>query len=102
MHPQRMSKPLQWLIQEPKRLQLECTGFGINLVSGNYEFACLAVVEDHEFWSRFGGLIEANWEASGLRMYSTADRHVVRSLLADESWSNEGLFAISEGLRCLV
>lgn len=101
MHPQRMSEPLQWLMQDREHLRLECTGFGINLVSGNYEFACLAVVEDHEFWTRYGGVIEANWEANGLRMYSTADRSSVRSLLADESWSNEGLFALSEGIRRL-
>lgn len=101
MHPQRMSEPLQWLMQDRERLRLECTGFGINLVSGNYEFACLAVVEDEEFWTRYGGVIEANWEASGLRMYSTADRSSVRNLVADDSWTNEGLFALCEGLRRL-
>ena len=52
---------------------MECTGFGLNLVSGNYEFACLIVIDDEDFWTRYGGVIEANWESRLLRQYSSLD-----------------------------
>ncbi|MFC7615351.1 helix-turn-helix domain-containing protein [Actinokineospora soli] len=100
MHPSRLSEPMRWLL-DGQRMRMECTGFGLNLVSGNYEFACLTVVEDEEFWARFGGAVEANWEATGLRVYSTLDREFVAELMRDESWSNEGLFAFLLGLRRL-
>jgi hypothetical protein len=102
MHPGRASEPMRWLLEEPGRMRMECTGFGLNLVSGNYEFASLVVVEDDEFWARYGGHIEANWESAGLRLYSSLDRELLTELIGDESWSNEGLFAFCEGLRRLA
>lgn len=101
MHPSRLSEPMRWLMDEPGRLRMECTGFGLNLVSGNYEFASLIVIDDDEFWTRFGGHVEANWESAGLRVYSSLDRALVEELIADESWSNEGLFAFLLGLQRL-
>lgn len=101
MHPSRLSEPMRWLMGRPGRLRMECTGFGLNLVSGNYEFAGLIVIDDDEFWTRFGGHIEANWEASGLRVYSSLDSAGIAELAADESWSNEGLFAFLLGLQRL-
>lgn len=104
MHPSRLSEPMRWLLDRPlgERLRLECTGFGLNLVSGNYEFPSLIVIDDEEFWARFGGQIEANWEASNLRRYSTRDTDLLTGLLADVAWSNEGLFAILQGFRRLA
>ncbi|TNC19413.1 transcriptional regulator [Amycolatopsis alkalitolerans] len=101
MHPSRLSDAMRWLFDAPGRLRMECTGFGLNLVSGNFEFAGLIVVEDEEFWARFGGLIEANWESSTLRQYSTLDRSLLTELMSDVAWSNEGLFALLQGLRRL-
>lgn len=102
MHPARLSEPMRWLLHEkPDTLRMECTGFGLNLVSGNYEFACLIVVESDEFWSRFGGRIEANWESSSLRQYSSLDDGALAALALDDAWSNEGLFALMQGLRRL-
>jgi hypothetical protein len=101
MHPSRMSAPMRWLT-ENGALRMECTGFGLNLVSGNYEFACLIVIEDERFWQEHGGLIEANWEATGMRQYSTQDRELLGELAADVAWSNEGLFAYLQGLRRLA
>jgi DNA-binding XRE family transcriptional regulator len=101
MHPSRLSEPLRWLTETPHALRMECTGFGLNLVSGNYEFASLIVVDDEEFWHRYGGHIEANWESAGLRLYSSLDRELLAELVADERWSNEGLFALIQGLRRL-
>ncbi|GHF44557.1 hypothetical protein FHX82_001837 [Amycolatopsis bartoniae] len=104
MHPSRLSEPMRWLLERPlgERLRMECTGFGLNLVSGNYEFPSLIVIEDEEFWLRFGGQIEANWEASNLRRYSTLDTDLLSDLLADVAWSNEGLFAVLQGFRRLA
>ena len=80
---------------------MECTSFGLNLVSGNFEFAGLIVIEDDEFWARFGGQIVANWESSGLRQYSSLDGELLGELAQDVAWSNEGLFALLQGLRRL-
>jgi hypothetical protein len=102
MHPGRASEPMRWLLEQPGRLRMECTGFGLNLVSGNHEFASLIVIDDDEFWVRYGGHIEANWESAGLRLYSSLDCELLTELISDESWSNEGLFAFCEGLRRLA
>lgn len=101
MHPNRLSDPMRWLTDNPERVRTECTGFGINLVSGNYEFPGLIVVEDEEFWKQYGGDLETNWEADGLSLYSSADRELVNELVSDDSWSNEGLFAMLQGIRRL-
>ena len=101
MHPSLLSDPMHWLLDEPGRLRMECTGFGLNLVSGNYEFASLVVIEDDEFWTRYGGSIFANWEAHSLRQYSSLDPNLLAELISDEAWSNEGLFALLQGLRRL-
>jgi len=102
MHPSRLSDPMRWLLVEnPAALRVECTGFGLNLVSGNFEFACLIVVESDDFWSRYGGQVEANWESSALRQYSSLDSDSLAELAAEDTWSNEGLFALTQGLRRL-
>lgn len=102
MHPSRLSEPLRYLMAESGRLHLECTAFGLNLVSGNYEFACLIVIDDEDFWPRYGGVVEANWESSALRRYSSTDDELLADLIADEAWSNEGLFAMTQGLHRLA
>ncbi len=101
MHPSRLSAPMRWLMDHPNQLRMECTGFGLNLVSGNFEFPGLIVIDDEEFWIRFGGQIEANWESSSLREYSSLDRDLLSELAADDTWSNEGLFALLQGFRRL-
>ncbi len=102
MHPSRLSPPMRWLTDHPDSWRLECTGLGLNLVSGNYEFASLIVIDDEDWWDQFGGSIEANWESDTLRRYSTLDRDLIESLVLDPAWSNEGLFALAQGLRRLA
>lgn len=104
LHTTRMSAPMRWLAEhpDPTAWRIECTGFGLNLVSGNFEFASLIVVEDDEWWDRFGGAVEANWEAEGVRRYSTLDRQGIARLVQDDTWSNEALFALLQGLRRLA
>ncbi|WP_239153933.1 transcriptional regulator [Amycolatopsis sp. FDAARGOS 1241] len=102
LHPTKLTEPMSWLMAQPGRLRMECTGFGLNLVSGNYEFASLIVIDDEEFWAHYGGVVEANWESATLRQYSTTDDELVTELLGDVAWSNKGLFAMSQGLRRLA
>jgi hypothetical protein len=101
MHPSRLSESMRWLTGVSGVLRIECTGFGLNLVSGNYEFASLVVIDDEDFWRQYGGHIEANWESAGLRLYSSFDRELLAELIAGEHWSNEGLFALLLGIRRL-
>ncbi|WP_203935609.1 hypothetical protein [Planosporangium mesophilum] len=99
----RLSGPMRWLMDNANTDQwrMECTSFGFNLVSGNFEFASLIVIDDEDWWARFGGRVEANWESEGLRRYSSLDRDGLDSLIHDPSWSNEGLFAFAQGIRRL-
>jgi hypothetical protein len=99
----RLSAPMRWLIEhsDTEHWRMECTGFGFNLVSGNFEFASLIIVEDEEWWARFGGQVEANWESEGLRRYSSRDREALAGLADEPTWSNEGLFAFLLGLSRL-
>ena len=71
----RLSQPMRWLIDhaDTDDWRMECTGFGLNLVSGNFEFASLVVIENEEWWEQFGGQVEANWESEGLRRYSSQE-----------------------------
>jgi hypothetical protein len=103
-HANLLSEPLRWLLdhQDPSAYRLECVGFGVNLLTGNYEFPCLIVINDEEWWARFGGQIEANWEIRRVRLYSSRDAAGLQDLMLDPRWSNEGLFAFIEGLRRLA
>ena len=98
-HTDLLSAPLRWLLErkDSDAYRTECVGFGINLLSGNYEFACLVVIDDEEWWGRFGGQLQANWEVERIRLYSSRDTASLRDLMRDPQWSNEGLFAFSEG-----
>lgn len=100
----RLSAPMNWVaghLDDHSR-RTECTGFGFNLLTGNYEVASLIVVHDDSWWTTYGGHIEANWESVGLRRYSTLDRDALTTLVLDPAWSNEGLFALLQGLRRLA
>jgi hypothetical protein len=104
MHHNRLSVPMRWLMehQVDESWRMACTGFGYNLLTGNYEFASLIAVHDESWWDEYGGHIEANWESAGLRRYSTGDRDAIIGLILDPAWSNEGLFALLQGLRRLA
>ncbi len=100
-HRQTISEPMSWLLEHPEAYRLVCTGFGINMLSGNYEFACAAIIDDLSWWDAYGNRVQANWEAMRLHCYSSRDTEGLAKLIADRRWSNEGLFALLEGLRCL-
>jgi hypothetical protein len=103
-HADRLSEPMQWLIdrRHTDAYRVECVGFGINMVTGNYEFPCLIMIDDDEWWARYGGQVEANWEMDRIRRYSSRDTAGLQAVATDPRWSNEGLFAFLEGLRRLA
>ncbi len=104
MHPSLLSDPMRWLMdrQGSDAWRMESTAVGINLVSGNYEFANLIVIDDEEWWVKHGGQVRANWESSGLHRYSSLDTARLESLALDSRWSNEGFFAFTQGCRRLA
>jgi hypothetical protein len=101
MHPERLTNPMRWLVEHPDAWRTECTGVGFNTMTGNYEFASLIVIDDETWWTRHAGAVEANWESSTLRRYSTRDTPALAAPAHDPAWSNEGLFAFLQGLRRL-
>jgi len=101
LHLEALSEPMRWLIDHPYGYLVEATAFGINMVSGNYEFACLAIVDDPAWWTQYGNRLQGNWEAAQVLAYSSRDTAGLAHLAADPTWSNEGLFALVEGLRRL-
>jgi hypothetical protein len=54
------------------------------------------------WWTRDGGQVEANGEMERVRRYSSRDAAGLQALITDPRWSNEGLFALLEGLRRLA
>jgi hypothetical protein len=104
MHPSLLSDPMRWLMdrQGSDAWRMESTAVGINLVSGNYEFANLIVIDDEEWWVKYGGQVRANWESSGLHRYSSLDTARLEALALDPRWSNEGFFAFTQGCRRLA
>ena len=92
-------EPLHWLLKHRDELTLECTGFGFNLKTGNYEFAILLAVHNPEFWVSYGSVVQPNWEAKEnlTKLYSTEEKKISQ-LLKTPSWTDEGLFVFREGL----
>ena len=102
-HLSRLSAPMRALINgSAGSWTAECTGFGINLASGNYEFAGLIAIHDDQWWLDHGGDLRGNWETDGVRRYSSRDHEGIAHLIEDDRWSNEGLFAFLQGLRRLA
>ncbi|WP_067973829.1 hypothetical protein [Mycolicibacter icosiumassiliensis] len=104
LHHTRLSQPMRWLVEraDSDAWRAECTGFGLNLVNGNYEFASLITIDDEEWWNSFGGQLVTNWEAESIRIYSSLDIDRISQLTTDEHWSDEGLFAFLQGIRRLA
>ncbi|WAL64510.1 helix-turn-helix transcriptional regulator [Amycolatopsis cynarae] len=102
MHPSRMSAPMKWLTSKEDRLRTTCSGLGLNLVNGNYEISCAITVSEPEFWPRFGGNLEANWETKGLRIITNTDVKFLHSLASASNWCNEGIFGLMRGLQSQI
>lgn len=99
-HEQVLSAPMRWLA-DAGTATYQCTGAGLNLLTGNFEFACLIIVPDEQFWNQFSGSCTPNWEAAGAELHSTADPGRLATLITDPRWTEEGVFALVQGLRAL-
>lgn len=64
-------------------------------------FTALIAIDAADFWSRYGGQVQATWEPSALRQYSSLDSESLAELVYDPSWSNQGLFTLLQGPRRL-
>lgn len=102
LHQERHADPMRPLLGTPDHLRMTCNGFGINLLSGTYEVPCLITIEDEHWWDQWGHLIAGNWETMSVDTYSSMDTDSLAALIHDPRWSNEGLFALIEGLRYLA
>lgn len=101
LHHTQLSQPMRWLVERAGS-DTWCTGFGLNLVNGNYEFACLITIEDDQWWTSFGGQLIANWESEGIRIYSSLDTEGISQLVNDGRWTDEGIFAFLQGIQRLA
>lgn len=99
----RECEALKWFLDNKDSYDLECTSFGIDLVSGNYEFAILLAVHDVEYWNKFGSLMKTNWEllSDVNPSVHSRDREQLSELAQKSDWTGEGLVAFVEGLRRL-
>ncbi len=103
LHRHHRSEPVAWLLDRAgDAFRTECTGFGYNLINGTFEFPCLIVIDDESWWTQWGHMVEANWEALRVHRYSSLDSDGLAALVHDPRWSNEGLFAYLQGLRRLT
>lgn len=99
-HGQALTEPMKWLT-ETDGATYQCTGAGLNLLTGNFEFACLIIVPDERFWDQFSGNCVPNWEAQGINRISSSDPAQLELLITDPRWTSEGLFAFVQGLTML-
>jgi hypothetical protein len=93
---------MAWLLDRgPDAYRMECTGLGLKMVTSDYEFSCLILIDDESWWDRFGHLVEANWEAAHVHRHSSLDTVGLEALVSDPRWGNESLFTFLQALRRL-
>ncbi|MEM7272667.1 MAG: helix-turn-helix domain-containing protein [Actinomycetota bacterium] len=102
LHKEHRQPAMAALLESPDAFQVRLTGFGFNLLSGTYEAACLIVIDDENWWVDWGHTIAGNWETTSIDCYSSSDADGIAALAHNPRWSNEGLFALIEGLRSLL
>lgn len=59
------------------------------------------MIHDECWWQTFGGQIQMNWEAGRILQYTTRDTDGLTTLIHEDTWSNDGVFALIQGLRRL-
>lgn len=94
-------EPLASFMKEQPHLEI--TGFGFNLVSGNYEVTMLCVVQNGDFWSNHKGQLITNWEASLINepFLSTSQEDKILDIIRRKDWTGSGLYSVARGLKRL-
>jgi len=59
------------------------------------------VIDDEDWWDRFGHLVESNWEAERVNRHSTLDTAGLEALLGDPRWADEKPVLPTPALRRL-
>jgi hypothetical protein len=93
---------IAWILDHRERVTWEMTAFCVSMIHGNYDFACLLAVHDAEFWTRFGGLMEASWESEEHLFLSSKDEAAWRAVLAQPNWESQAMIACVEGRKRLA
>ena len=55
------------------------------------------MIEDDDWWDRFGHRVESNWEAERVNRHSSLDTAGLQALVADPRCGNESLFSLLHG-----
>jgi len=93
--------PLKYFREHEGGYKNEIVGFGLNAVTGNYEFAMLLAVLDTWYWNTFSRQANPNWEQAGIEAVSSKDPSRIASLLLTGNWAPESVFHFVEGLMRL-
>jgi hypothetical protein len=96
---------LKWFKSERNRdkFHMEVVNFGFELARGNYVFGILLTVDDPEYYVKYKGEIEPNWEFSDphLLSHSTRSATELAELLREPSWVDHARVTLIEGLKRL-
>jgi hypothetical protein len=97
-------EPMSWFRANPGSYELTYTCFGLDLVSGNYQFGFLMVIHDETFWDVYGQRMIENWEAEpyGPDPISTKNTAELERCVQDPTWTGEGLLTFVQGIRRLA
>jgi hypothetical protein len=93
-------RQMRWFLDHKNSYELICTCFGIDAISGNYQFGTLLIIHDEEYWDTFGREMEANWEGKErtTKLISTKDKAALEKLVRQSNWTGEGLQTLHEAL----
>ena len=87
---------MRWFQSSQSQWQLALTSFGLNGVSGNYDFGLAMCVLDPKFYETQRERIM--WESKRLMHFDTFSGDKVADLLHQPNWAGESLFHLVEGL----
>lgn len=89
--------------EQKRNCYQEMVGFGLNAVSGNYEFAILLAVHAEKYYDVFERELEfKHWEWDKWIPVSTRDPDHIKEVLLDKALCSESVFHLAEGLLRLA
>jgi hypothetical protein len=96
-------EPLAWMTEHPECFRMVLLGWGLNLLTGNYELAVLLVIRDPVFWEKYGHLLVTNWETAGSNspLVSSKQTLDLKNLLENPAWTGGGIFSFASSLSYL-
>lgn len=89
---------MKWFLRNPDSWRAEVIAFGLNAVSGNYDFGILLIIDDESYFHEFGRSMFSNWEIERQSMYSSTNPDRIRDVLLKENWVSESVFHFGQAL----